>query len=176
VAPYTIEPFDPDKHDRADFSCGVVPVDNYFKRTANKLARAGNTRLYVMIGAEDALIGFYALNAHVVDYTDLPPRYARTRPRHGGIPAAYISMIGVDQRCSGNGFGGVLLADALIQIARAAEAIGIAVAVLDILDCGDPNLVARRKKLYSSYGFTPLPSNDLRMFLPIGTVRALLDE
>ena len=91
MAPYTIEPFDPDKHDRADFSCGVVPVDNYFKRTANKLARAGNTRLYVMIGAEDALIGFYALNAHVVDYRGLPPRYARTRPRHGGIPAAYIS-------------------------------------------------------------------------------------
>jgi hypothetical protein len=176
VTPYAIEPFDPDKHDRTSFSCGVDQVDSYFKRTANKLAGAGNTRLYVMVGADDVVVGFYALNAHAVDYTALPPRYARTRPRHGAIPAAYISMIGVDQRYSGNGHGGVLLVDALTRITRAADEIGIAVVMLDILDCGNLDLVARRKNLHSSYGFTPLPSNNLRMFLPIGTIRTLFDE
>lgn len=47
-APYIIEPFDPAKHDRAAFSCGIVQVDNYFQKTANKLAQADNVRLYVM--------------------------------------------------------------------------------------------------------------------------------
>ena len=176
MTPHTIEPFDPDRHDRTSFSCGVDQVDNYFKRTANKLAKAGNTRLYVMVGADNGVIGFYAINAHAVDYTALPPRYARTRPRHGGIPAAYISMIGVDQQFSGHGFGGVLLADALTRISRAADEIGIAVVILDVLDCGSPELVARRKKLYLGYGFKPLLSNELRLFLPVGTVRTLLQS
>src|SRR3989338_4542074 len=88
---YTIEPFDPSKHDRAAFSCGVEQVDNYFQKTANKLAKADNVRLYV-------------------------------------------------------------------------------------IDCGDPDRVARRKALYESYGFEPLPSNPLRMFRSVSTVRKLIAE
>ena len=179
---YTIEPFDPSKHDRAAFSCGVEQVDNYFQKTANKLAKAGNVRLYVMVDPDGTLIGFYALNAHAVQFTDLPAKFARTRPSHGNIPAAYISMIGRDRKFSGAGFGGDLLVDALRRIAVAADAIGVAVVmldvldVLDVLDCGDPDRVARRKALYESYGFEPLPSNPLRMFLSVSTVRKLIAE
>lgn len=169
-----IEPFDPARHDRTAFSCGVEQVDNFFKRTANKLAKADNVRLFVMTDPDGGVIGFYALNAHAVDYTDLPPQYARTRPGHGRIPAAYISMIGVDARFAGHGFGGDLLVDSLSRVARAADAIGIAVVMLDVLDCGRPEFVEKRLKLYTGYGFTPLPSQPLRLFLPIGTVRHLL--
>ena len=129
-----IELLDPERHDRDNFSCGVETVDNYFRKTANKLARAGNARVYVMTSEKGDVIGFYALNAHSVDFTELPSRYARTRPSHGAIPAAFISMIGVDQRYAGQGYGGDLLADALLRIAQAAERIGIAVVILDILD------------------------------------------
>lgn len=51
---FIIEPFDPDKHDRTAFSCGVEQVDNYFWKTANKLAKAGNIRLYVMTSPDSA--------------------------------------------------------------------------------------------------------------------------
>ena len=173
---YTIEPFDPDKHDRAAFSCGVEQVDNYFRKTANKLAKAGNVRLFVMVAPDGGLIGFYAVNAHAVDYTDLPKKYARTRPSHGSIPAAYISMIGRDRRYSGGGYGGDLLVDALRRIAGAAEDLGLAVVMLDVLDCGDPARVRRRKALYEGYGFASLPSNELRMFMPLTTVQALINE
>ena len=169
-----IEPLDPARHDRAGFSCGVEPVDNFFGKTAGKLVRADNLRVFVMTSPDDGLIGFYAVNAHAVDYADLPPRYARTRPGHGQIPAAYIAMIGVDTRFAGRGFGGDLLVDGLGRIARAADDLGIAVVMLDVLDCGNPKRVARRLKLYSGYGFMPLPSRPLRLFLPIATVRALL--
>lgn len=169
----TIEPFDPDKHDRTAFSCGVEQVDNFFKKTANKLSKADNLRVYVMNSAEGAVIGFYALNAHAIDYQDLPQKFARSRPSHGSIPAAFLSMIGVDTRYAGRGYGGDLLVDALLRIARAAQDIGIAVVILDILDDGNPDLIARRARLYTGYGFTPLPSNPLRMFLPAATLRTL---
>ncbi|RUS65284.1 GNAT family N-acetyltransferase [Pseudorhodobacter sp. E13] len=175
-ATYIIEPFDPEKHDRAAFSCGVEQVDNYFQKTANKLARADNVRLFVMVDPAGTVIGFYALNAHAVQFTDLPTKFARTRPSHGNIPAAYISMIGRDMKFRGGGFGSDLLVDALRRIAVAADAIGVAVVMLDVLDCGDPERVARRKALYESYGFHSLVSNPLRLFLPLSTVRILIFE
>lgn len=171
-----IEPFDPARHDRTTFSCGVEQVDNFFRKTANKLAKADNVRIWVMAAPDGALIGFYALNAHAIDYSDLPGRFAGNRPGHGRIPAAYLSMIGVDARHAGRGYGGDLLVDALARIARAADGLGIAVVMLDMLDCGDPARVGRRLKLYESYGFAPLPSNPLRLFLPLATVRALIAE
>jgi len=85
-------------------------------------------------------------------------------------------MIGRDQKFRGGGYGGDLLVDALRRIAVAADAIGVAVVMLDVLDCGDPDRVARRKALYESYGFLPLASNSLRMFLPVSVVRKLLFE
>ena len=173
---YTIEPFDPSRHDRAAFSCGVEQVDNYFQKTANKLAKTDNVRHYVMIDPSGTVIGFNALNAHAVHFTDLPAKFARTRPSHGTIPAAYISMIGRDQRFRGGGYGGDLLVDALRRIAVAADAIGVAVVMLDVLDCGDPDRVARRKTLYESYGFLSLASNPLRMFLPVSVIHKLIVE
>lgn len=58
-----------------------------------------------MVGSEDALIGFYA--AHAINYTDLPKRFARTRPAYGSIPAAYISMVGVDSRFRTGGMAAI---------------------------------------------------------------------
>lgn len=172
---YVIELFDPERHDRTGFSCGVSQVDNYFQRTANKLAKAGNVRLFVMISPEGDLVGFYALNAHAVDYLELPGKFKRSRPGHGRIPAAYISMIGRDQRFGGQGFGNDLLVDALKRIALAAEEIGIAVIMLDVLDCGDPQKVAARKAIYERFGFKSLPENELRMYLPVETIRGLIN-
>ena len=171
---YIIEALDPARHDRDGFSCGVEQVDNFLKRTANKLASADNLRVFVMTEGDAGVVGFYALNAHSVDYAELPGRFARTRPGHGSIPAAYLSMIGVDLRYAGRGLGGDLLVDALTRVTLAADSIGIAVVMLDVLDDGKPELVARRKRLYESYGFTPLPSDPLRLLLPIATIRSLL--
>lgn len=174
AAPNIIEPFDPEKHDRTAFSCGVEQVDNFFKNTANKLNKASNIRLHVMRTPDGEVIGFYAINAHAVEYTDLPKKYARTRPGHGHIPAAYISMIGRDVKFRGGGYGADLLVDALFRIAAAADELGIAVIMLDVLDCGDAERTAQRKELYESYGFKALEAQPLRLFLPIAIAQTLL--
>ena len=176
AASFIIEPFDPDRHARSGFSCGVEQVDNYFKKTANKLNKADNVRVFVMVADNGDIAGFYAINAHAVDYTELPKRYARTRPGHGSIPAAYISMIGRSIEYRGRGVGGDLLIDALRMIVQASEQIGLSVVMLDVLDCGDADRTAKRKALYESYGFRPLESDPLRLFLPMATVRKLFED
>ena len=172
----TVEPLDTDKHKRENFSCGVTQVDNFLKQTVNKLTKADNLRSFVITDSDGGIIGFYSTNAHSVDYYQLPSNFRRNRASHGSIPAAYISMIGVDSRFQGKGYGGFLLADCLTKIARAAETIGIAVVMLDVLDCGDEEKVEKRVALYKSYGFQSLPSQRLRMFLPLKDVKALLDS
>lgn len=174
--PLKFEPFDPEIHDRTAFSCGVDQVDNYFRKTANKLQKAGNVRVSVLLDADEQLLGFYAANAHSVDYGELPKKYARARPSHGSIPAAFISMIGVDQRYQGNGLGGLLLVEALKNLARASETLGIAVVLMDVLDCGNEEATKRRLDLYIGYGFTKLENAPLRLFIPIQDARVLLTE
>lgn len=172
-----IEEFDPKIHDRNGFSCGVERVDNFFKATANKLAGAGNLKLFVMVSASGETIGFYAINAHAIHYRDLPDKpFARARPGHGLIPAAFIAMIGRDTRFRGQSYGADLLVDALRKIARAAQTLGLAVVLLDVLDCGSPEKTAARRAMYGKFGFTALASNPLRMYLPMSTVFALIEE
>lgn len=169
-----IEPLDPVKHDRAAFFCGVSQVDNFFKKTANKLSKADNVRVYTMTDDGKSVIGFYAINTHSIHYSELPEKYAKTRPSHGNIPAAYISMIGRDEKYKGGGYGGDLLVDCLKRIAGIAEQIGTAVVLLDVLECGDAERTKRRIDLYTGYGFQTLPSNSMRMFLPVATIKGLL--
>lgn len=174
---YIIEPFDPAKHDRTAFSCGVSQVDNFLKLTANQLSKADAIRLFVLIGAANQFIGFYALNVHAVDYRDLPAQYTKKRPSHGNIPAAYISMIGVDSRFQGQRLGEVLIVDAMQRVVVVSNQIGISVIILDVLDCGDEWNTARRLKFYTErFGFAPLPSNPLRLFIPVKTVKLALSD
>lgn len=170
---YLTEPLDVARHDRENFTSGVRQVDNFFRKTANKLDRASNLRTFVLAGRQSEVIGFYALNAFSIDYTDLPERYSRNRPGHGKIPAAFISMIGVDSRYQGKGQGRDLLIDCLARIAEVERTIGVAVVVLDVLDCGDPEAVSRRAAFYRAFGFVSLISNPLRMILPTAQLRGL---
>ena len=82
-----IEPFDPARHDRTGFSCGVEAVDNYFKKTAGKLVSAGNVRLFVMVSSDGNLIGFYAINAPGATVAAVvalgPPPLVRGQPMSG---------------------------------------------------------------------------------------------
>lgn len=169
-----IEPFDPSKHDRTGFTCGLERVDNFFKKTAGKLSRADNSSVRVMVHEDGSLIGFYAINTHSLHYSELPAEFAKDRPGHGMIPAVYLSMIGRNTRFKGKEYGSKLLLDCLTRIGRASTEVGIKLVVLDVMDCGDPGRTARRRALYLDYGFKSLPDNPHRMILPTKTIRRMM--
>lgn len=170
---FKIEPFDPKSHDRTAFSCGVAQIDNYLKLTAKKSSKADVVRIWVILDHDVRIIGFYGINMHAIAAENMPSAYQKKAPKHGLLPAAFIAMIGVDQSQQGEGIGGVLLADALSRIGRVADEIGTTAVLLDILDDGDDEAVARRRRYYESFGFASLPDQPLRLFMPIQTVRAL---
>ena len=168
---FAIRGFDPSKHDRTDFSCGVTQIDNYLKLTAKKASKADVVRIWVVVDPEDRIIGFYGINMHAVHAGEMPEPVAKKALGHGFLPAAFIAMVGVDRSHQGRGLGTALLADALNRIAGAADEIAACVVVLDVLNDGDPDAVARRKAYYQGLGFIPLPDHPFRLFMPIETAR-----
>lgn len=166
-----IEPFDPSHHDRAVFSCGTARIDNFLHRTAKKHQKGDFIRVWVAVKEDEKpILGFYSLNAHSVEAEDLPAKLTKNAPNHGGIPALYLAMFGVDETYQGRGLGRVLLADALKRAARVSEEIGLAVVILDVLDDGDAEAVEKRYRFYEAFGFISFPSRRLRMFIPTATI------
>ena len=149
----SIEPLDPEKHDRAAFSCGTDRLDNFLKRTARKHQAGDFTRVWVATeGGRAEILGFYALNAHSLEGDDLPANLTRNAPRSGWIPAVYLSMIAVDRRRQGQGFGRILLADALNRAAAAADQIGLKAVVLDVIEDGGPGITGKTPRVLRRHG------------------------
>ena len=172
-----IEPLDPVRHDRNSFSCGAGRLDNFLKRTARKHQAGSFSRVWVATdGRSSQILGYYALNAHSLEGDDLPKGVTRDAPRHGAIPAVYLSMIAVDRRQQGQGIGRLLLADALARVAAAAEQVGIKVVVLDVIEEGGIDLTKKRREFYTAMGFESLPGRPLRMFIGIETIRRAIQS
>ena len=168
----SIEPLDPQRHDRVAFTCGTSRLDNFLKRTARKHQAGDFTRVWVATDVGNAgILGYYALNAHTLECDDLPADVTKKAPRFGTIPAVYLSMIAVDWRHQGRGLGRILLADALSRTAAVADQIGLKVVVLDVIDDGGPEIMERRRAFYAGMGFRSLPSRPTRMFISIAAVR-----
>lgn len=166
-----IEPLDPHKHDRAAFSCGTARLDNFLKRTARKHQAGDFTRVWVATENGAAILGYYALNAHALEGEALPDHLTKHALRSGSIPAVYLSMIAVDHRHQGCGLGRFLLADTLTRVVGAADQIGLKAVVLDVIEDGGAEITERRRAFYAAMGFQSLPSQPLRMFISIETVR-----
>ena len=168
----SIESLDPQRHDRAAFSCGTIRLDNFLERTARKHQAGDFTRVWVATEIGSAgILGYYALNAHALEGDDLPAELTKKASRFGGIPAVYLSMIAVDRRHQGRGLGRILLADALSRAAAVADQVGLKAVVLDVIEDGGPEIMERRRTFYAGMGFRSLPSRPARMFISIETVR-----
>ncbi len=171
-----IEPLDPKVHDRSDFSCGVPRLDNFLKRSARKQQAGDFTRVWVLVAGERSrLLGYYALNAHKLEADELPANLTRNAPPHGAVPAVYLSMIAVDRRHQGRGFGNLLLSDAVKRATAVAGQIGLKAIVLDVIDDGGTEAAKKRASFYRAMGFLALPSRPDRMILSIETIRRAME-
>lgn len=163
-----IERFDRQRHDRTAFSCGVASIDNFLHITAPRQDTDDFSRLHVAVAGDDpAVLGFHALAAHHVDVSAVTNLDLRRIPRHGAIPAIYLSMFGVDRACHGRGLGQRLMQDALTRCVQVAELVGVRLVILDALD-------DRAQRFHEKLGFVALPSQPRRMVLPMAAVRRAL--
>jgi GNAT superfamily N-acetyltransferase len=114
-----------------------------------------------------AIVGFYTLSMAALERAALPVSTQKGVPAYP-MPVALIGRFAIDHRAQRQGFGRVLLRDALERVLAVGEEIGCFGVVVD---AKNEAAVA----FYRSAGFEPTPSaartGPRRMFLPMKTLR-----
>lgn len=157
-------------HDRAGFDSGAEPLDRYLQQTARQHFAKGISRTWVLVDEAAAtpkpVLGFFTLSLCQVLGDALPEKWARTLPRQ--IPAMRLGRLAVARSQQGKGLGKALLVEALERVSRVSEQAG---GVGLFVDAKDGTAAA----FYARFGFEPAPGAPLTLFLPIQTIKRLLE-
>jgi GNAT superfamily N-acetyltransferase len=160
-----ITALDPAQHDRSCFTCGVEALDRYLRVQAGQDARRRVAAPYVLLEPPSpAAIGFYTLSNTAIQAADLPAALVRKLPRYPVLPATLLGRLAVDKGRRGEGFGTLLLLDALRRCLRS-ETASLAV----IVDAKD----AAAAQFYERHEFLRLPDLPNRLFKPMAEIEAL---
>lgn len=153
-------------HDRAGFDCGSEPLNLFLKQTARQHAVRGISRTFVLVDEEaidpKPILGFFSLNICQIKSESLAPGEARELPRDAS--GVRLGRLAVAKTCQRQGIGRTLLVAAMgkfLEIFNAAGGVGL------FVDAKDQD--ARR--YYEQFGFIPMPSNELALFLPVKTIQ-----
>ena len=156
-------------HDRKSFDCGSEPLNQFISQVAKQHLKRGISRTFVLVPSEPEIpkpiLGFFSLCACEADSSELPEAIAKRLPRK--LPAVRLGRLAVSKEAQGQGLGSKLLALAMRHTAQSADFIGIAGMFVDAKD-------EEAAEFYQKFGFVPLPSQPLTLFLPIETVRQAL--
>ena len=152
------------RHDRKNFDCGEASLDLYLHRYANQDIRRRVSRVFVASPPSEPqrVIGYYSLSAGRLAAADLPQNFRHRLPRYP-VPVALLGRLAVDESYQGQGLGAVLIADALQRIALASQKMAVCAVVVYALN-------ESAAKFYRQFGFIQLPSQPLKLFLPMDTV------
>jgi GNAT superfamily N-acetyltransferase len=158
-------------HDRDGFDCGSEPLNLFLKQTARQHAERGISRTFVLVNDASSppvpVLGFFSLNLCQIKSETLPQAEAKRLPRDvGGVR---LGRLAVDLEHQGEGLGKMLLLGAMgkfMEIYRTAGGIGL------FVDAKDANA----RQYYETFGFVPIPPDDLELFLPVKTIEDAFAE
>ena len=150
------------EHDRKAFSCGVEPLDRYFREQATQDIRRRVSACYVAIDeATLAIAGYYTLAAGGVQLVEMPAQLAKRLPRYASVPVVRMGRLAVDQHYRGKKLGAALLWDAVLRATRSEIA-----AFALVVDAKD----ASAADFYRHHGFVALDDEQRRWLLPLANV------
>lgn len=157
-----IVPLDVRAHDRENFSCGVAPLDRYLRELATQHRRKGLSVTYVLADDVNArrILGYYSVSTAALQLEALSDADRRKLPAYP-IPAVRIGRLAVSLTGRGQGFGELLLQNAVKRSMAAGEDIGIYAVVVDAKD-------ETAARFYKKYGFRPCTGSELQWYLPLG--------
>lgn len=154
------------QHNRESFLCFIPALDQYFKSQVSQDIKRRIASCFVALALDKSIAGFYTLSATSVALIDLPASNAKKLPRYPLVPAVRMGRLAVSSVHQGLGLGAALLANALQRVASADIA-----AYAFVVDAKDDQAA----RFYTHHGFISLQDAALTLFLPLASVKALID-
>lgn len=162
----TIEKLENSIHIKEEFSCGYDLLDNYLKRQANQDIKRKLSSCSVLVDKQNIVKGYFTLSANSIRRQELPDELIKKLPpSYSDLPVILLGRIAIDKSIQGNGFGEILLFDALKKCLDLSNQLGILAVVVDPID-------SKAVSFCKSYGFIELPTSD-KMFLSMKTIEQL---
>ena len=155
-------------HDRESFDCGNEALNHFVRHTARQQGERGISKTFVLVEEEAAprrILGFFSLNICQVISEELHESEAKKLPRQAA--GVKLGRLAVAKDMQGQGIGKLLLVASLRKVLEIFETAGGIGLFVDAKDWD-------AKRYYEQFGFVSLPSNELRLFLPLKTVQAAL--
>lgn len=160
-----IEPLGKD-HDRAAFSCGIEPLDQYLKNQAGQAAAKNLAAVFVLTPDGKKIAGYYTLSSYGVKLDEIPEEIAKKLTRMPDIPATLLGRLARSIDFRGQGIGEILLVDALKRAFQNSTHVASWAVIVDAKD-------EEAALFYRHYGFTPFPTKPNRLFLPMKSIQKL---
>jgi len=133
-----------ERHRLDTFTCGHVALDEWRRRHALTADRKGTARSYVWAGRADGVAAYFSLAPHLVVREEVPDKVGRGSPRQ--IPAVLLARLALSERLHGQGYGAMLLVEALGVAVNAIRRSGGRLIVVDAID-------TRAAGSYERHGF-----------------------
>ena len=151
-------------HNRSEFHCGVDELNQYLKRIARQHLNKGISRTFILVDdiKPSEILGFYTLAACEVLCKKLPRKYSKKYPPKA--PAAKLARLAVLKNKQRQGFGTLMMVNAIERIILVSKNLGIIGFFVDAKN-------EEAKGYFEQFGFIPLPENPLELFLPIATLQ-----
>ncbi|HEX4321630.1 MAG TPA: GNAT family N-acetyltransferase [Acidobacteriaceae bacterium] len=157
-----------DAHDRANFCCGVEALDAYFRRQAKQDVDRRVAAVFVLTADGEEVAGFYTLSSLSISGTDLPEPLAKKLPSRAPIGVTLLGRMAVSEKFKGKKLGVLLLMHSLKRAFDASRQVASWAVVVDAKEGS--------REFYLKYEFTPLPSNQHRLFLPMKMIERLFNS
>lgn len=159
---FSIEELDAKRHDRADFDCGVEPLNRYLQTLAVQHRAKGIATTFVLVdsGRPIGILGYYCLSAATLAFGRLTEADRKGLPTYP-IPAVRIGRLAASAAHRGQRLGELLLQNAIKRTLLARKTLGVYAVVVE---AKDPSA----ESFYLKFGFRLCDVRTRQLYLPLG--------
>ncbi len=152
------------EHNVAEFDCGTPVLNDWLQKIARQHQKNGSSSTFVLVDDEQpaTLLGYYALAIRGLIHTEtLPEKMAKRLPAK--VPGLTLARLAVATSAQKQGFGELLLMDAMVRAKKVSVQTG---GYALFVDAKDDNAA----QFYARYGFVALPNDGLTMAIPMAAI------
>lgn len=150
------------------FDCGEDSLNHYILKQAKQDMKRHISATYILRN-NSSLLGYYTLSSTIIPLDKLQntdESFARKLPKYPYLPATLIGRLAVNIKDKKNGYGKILLIDALKRSCANSKIVGSIAILVDVINENASNF-------YQKYGFRELKKDQL--FMAMNTIEKLFD-